>query len=398
MQIPLAYKEYINTTARYCLLIGGAGAGKSEAAARKTIIRALAGGRHLVVRKYATTLKQSVTQTILNLLNQENIPHEYNKSERLITLASGGEILFAGLDDPEKLKSIHSIVSVWVEEASEITVHDFRQIDLRLRGQIINQDKARFYKQITLTANPVANFRWIEEELAKKVAGTVYVLRTTYKDNPFIDSEYVNVLTSISDSEYKNVYLEGQWGGKNTALVFPAWQRWEGGGEFSFFGLDFGFTNPTALVGVLVDGDKYFVEEILYRSNVTNSELVQLVKSVAGKGQTVYCDSAEPARIEELKRAGVNAVAANKDTRGGLAFLRELASARRLYIAGKNLEKELNAYSFKTNAAGEVTDEIVKLNDHLIDAMRYAIYTHYTNSTKRLSEKDLIIARRLSLV
>lgn len=62
-----------------------------------------------------------------------------NKSDYTILLPNGSEILFKGLDDPEKIKSIAGITDVWIEEATELTPEDFDQLTLRVRTGSSNQ-------------------------------------------------------------------------------------------------------------------------------------------------------------------------------------------------------------------------------------------------------------------
>lgn len=392
-----AYRDYVMSQARYCVLLGGAGAGKSETAARKTILRALDGGRHLVIRKYATTLNQSVVHTIRRALENDNITYEWKPSERTIKITlSGGEIIFMGLDDPEKLKSIHEITSVWIEEASEITAEDFRQIDLRLRG------KTQGYKQITLTLNPVASGRWVIDELLQNETkkNKIYYKVYTYEDNPFLDEEYKQTLANIQDETYRAIYARGEWADNSKTTILRNWEplavdnEWNTATDAVAWGLDFGYNNPTALVKCWKSRDGYACEEKLYRSHLTNNELITILKEIVPPGAIIYCDSAEPARIEELRRAGWNAKPANKDVRGGLAWLR----SQRLYLRGENLLREVKQYSYQTDRSGNVLEEPLKVNDHLVDAMRYALYTHFGTQAGRVSEKDILLARRLNAI
>jgi phage terminase large subunit len=138
------------------------------------------------------------------------------------------------------------------------------------------------------------------------------------------------------------------------------------------FGLDFGYNNPTALCRVTErDGDLYAREEI-YQSHLTNSDLIPMIKQIVKSHETVYCDSAEPNRIEELRRAGVKAVAANKDVKGGIDFIK----SRKLYVhsGSANLLKEIKSYKYMDQGKRKVNEPEIplKLNDHICDSLRYA--------------------------
>jgi phage terminase large subunit len=204
--------KIIDDHSRYLVLYGGAGSGKSVSAAQKMIIRMLEEPKHkfLVVRKVANTLRNSVFSLLRGTIADWGLSELFkiNKSDMDITCVNGNQIIFAGLDDVEKLKSIHGITGMWMEEASEILQEDFQQLDLRLRGQTAN------YKQIMISFNPISITHWLKLVFfdAKKANSTV--IHTTYKDNMFIDDEYKGTLESLKEQDpyYYTVYALGEWG------------------------------------------------------------------------------------------------------------------------------------------------------------------------------------------
>ena len=141
-------------THRYLVLKGGGGSGKSIFAGRKVLERAVnePGHRFLVCRKVARTLRESCFKQLLGQLAEfyPDSGYKANKSDLTISFQNGSEIIFAGLDDVEKLKSIYNITGIWIEEASELLEGDFNQLDIRLRG------KTREYQQIILSFNPIS--------------------------------------------------------------------------------------------------------------------------------------------------------------------------------------------------------------------------------------------------
>lgn len=198
---------------RYLVLVGGSGSGKSVFASQKMILRLVSerGHRILAVRKVANTLRESVFKRIKNeLLDMGLLPQfTVNITNMSFThVPTGNEIITAGLDDVEKLKSIEKITSIWVEEATEIKEGDFDQLDLRLRGETSS------YKQIILTFNPVSETNWIKKRFFDNHPPDTYALKTTFKDNAFIDEDYRRVLeqkASVSPNLYRIYYL-GEWG------------------------------------------------------------------------------------------------------------------------------------------------------------------------------------------
>lgn len=197
---------------RYLVLYGGAGSGKSIYAAQKIIYRMVTQGGHkfLVVRKVGKTLKNSVYALFKDIIRQwgMNQLFRYNETNMEIICANGNRIICVGLDDPEKLKSIHGITGIWIEEASELTQEDFQQLDLRLRG------KTDWYKQIMLTFNPISITHWLKTIFFDRKKENSTVVHTTYKNNKFIDNEYKRTLEAMKDQDeyYYTVYALGEWG------------------------------------------------------------------------------------------------------------------------------------------------------------------------------------------
>jgi len=201
-----------NNDNRYLVLMGGGGSGKSVFAAQKIIYRVLTEDNHkiLVVRKVAKTSRQSTFSLLRAIINSWGLSELFstNKTEMEITCKNGNQIIHAGLDDVEKLKSIQGVTSIWIEEASELLPEDFRQLDIRLRGQTKN------YKQIILTFNPVSITHWLKKEFFDTKKPKAVVSKTTYKDNKFLPKEDIEVLEGFKESDpyYYQVYCLGQWG------------------------------------------------------------------------------------------------------------------------------------------------------------------------------------------
>lgn len=207
-----AYHSYFQSKHRYCYLWGGSGSSKSYSAAIKTIVRIVneEGHRILVIRKVAKTIRSSVYQLLKDLISDYGFAQQFdiNKTEMRFTyLPNGNEIICAGLDDVEKLKSIQGITSIWFEEITEGTPDDFDQLDLRMRGETPH------YKQITGTFNPISVNHWLKQRV-EDASDNTFVLRTTYLDNPFIDADYKAVLDQKAavNPNYARIYREGEWG------------------------------------------------------------------------------------------------------------------------------------------------------------------------------------------
>lgn len=200
---------------RYLVLKGGGGSGKSIFAGRKVLERATTepGHRVLVCRKVGKTIRESCFEQLKNQAYEyypdcvDFIP-KGKGSDMYIRLKNGSEILFAGLDDVEKLKSIYDITMIWIEEASELEEGDFNQLDIRLRTDF------PFYLQMIISFNPISITHWLKKRFFDRKDPRAKVHESTYKDNRFLTEEAIRTLEAFKDTDeyYYMVYCLGQWG------------------------------------------------------------------------------------------------------------------------------------------------------------------------------------------
>lgn len=150
-------------------------------------------------------------------------------------------------------------------------------------------------------------------------------------------------------------------------------------------GVDFGFTNPAAILTIDKDTDNnYFITSEFYKTGKTTNELIDYSKSI--RGNKYYPDPAEPDRIEEMRRAGINVRDVSKDIEAGINAVRELFKTNRLFIHSScvNLISELESYRYPEKKPDKNDPETpVKEHDHLLDAMRYVIYMQEPIGMKR---------------
>jgi len=351
------------------VLYGGAGSGKSHAVAQWLILKALQErNKHfLIVRKTLPSLRLSCWLLVESLLREYALPFEANKSEFTIAFR-GNTFFFKPLDDPEKIKSVN-VNYIWAEEATELSYEDFLQLKLRLRR------KNEFRNQIYLTFNPVDANHWLKTKLVDAPSPEMAALVTTYRNNPFLPEDYVRDLERLSeqDENYYRIYALGEWGVLQN-LIYTNWDIAEALPEMydlQVFGLDFGYNNPTALIEVRMRENEAWIHEVLYRSHMTNQDLVGFMRDVVSRSAQIFADSSEPQRIEEIYRAGFDVHPANKDVRAGIDKVKRY----RLHITADsvNLLKEIRSYGWRQDKEGKILEEPVKFNDHAMDALRYAL-------------------------
>ena len=207
-----SYMELYEDQHRYLVLKGGGGSGKSIFAGRKILERAVTepGHRFLVCRKVAKTLRESCFAQLRGQI-ADHYPDSgavISRGDLRIAFPNGSEILFAGLDDVEKLKSIYDITGIWIEEASELLEADFNQLDIRLRTD------TPYYLQMILTFNPISITHWLKARFFDRRDPRARVHESTYRDNRFLTPEAVKTLEAFreTDEYYYQVYCLGQWG------------------------------------------------------------------------------------------------------------------------------------------------------------------------------------------
>lgn len=161
--------------------------------------------------------------------------------------------------------------------------------------------------------------------------------------------------------------------GASKETIYTTWKEGKGPGKGDiFYGLDFGFVHPCAMVKVELYEGCCYVEEILYRSGMTLTELATFIKQLNIGKTPVYADAAEPKSIEEIFRYGVNILPAVKDVWSGILSVK----SQNLFLHGKNVTNEVGSYKWKKDKDDNIIEEPVKASDDLMDAMRYAIHTH----------------------
>lgn len=357
--------------------------GKSHIVARKILYRLLKETdqqhKFLICRKVSRTIKRSVFTLMCNIIIKWGLYSEFdiNRTDFTITYKmNGSQMLFTGMDDPEKLKSIEGITGVWMEEATEFTQEDFEQLDLRLRGV------TKYHKQITLTLNPISDQHWIKKVFFDDPIEGVFTLKTTYLDNAFIDDEYKMVMENKrkTNPRYYNIYALGNWGTAEGLIFNRVSQRVirqeEVAGLEVIQGLDFGYTNhPSAFHQSYVDhiNKKIFVYDGFYEKGMSNQEIADRIKDMlAHRGRTV-ADSAEPKSIDYIKGKGVNIIGALKgkdSVNAGIDFLLEYEIIVNSHLV--EFWTEFNNYAWEVKD-GKATNKPCDDFNHFIDALRYSI-------------------------
>lgn len=371
MKLARSYYDFCNSRKRIQVHQGGTRSGKTYSILTGIVelcyANANAGLVITIARKTFPALRGTAYRDFFEILEREGIYdiEAHNKSDATYLLY-GNIVEFISVDQPQKVRGRKRDV-LYVNEANEITLEDWRQLLLRTTGRAI------------IDYNPSDEFHWIYDEVITREDADFF--QTTYRDNPFLSPETIAEIERLqkADANYWRVYGLGERGASQ-ARIFTHYAETEKlSGKLVAYGLDFGYTNdPSAVVKLAIDGDALYVQEILYRSGMSNKELAEFLKAEGVGKEIVIADSAEPKSIDEIHRYGINVHPAKKGAdsiRAGIQFLK----SRELYVTkdSVNLIKELRNYKFKEDKNGRIINEPVDAFNHAIDALRYAAsHTH----------------------
>lgn len=289
---------------------------------------------------------------------------QWRATDFVYTFKNGSYIELFGLEDEGKARGPGRDI-LFINEANLISKPLFDQLAMRTTGQIF------------LDWNPADFNSWVYEIADDPKNKRIH---STYKDNIHNLSkaqiEYIEHYKDLPDDFMWKVYGLGERGAAKE-LIYTTWKYYDEvkGGDV-FYGLDFGFTNPAALVKVTHKDKANYCEELLYQSSLTNQELIRIIKQLGISKGPIYADCAEPKTIEEIYKAGINVLPSDKDVWAGIVGVKSYP----LFIShgSKNLIHEMQGYKWKKDKNYNVLEEPIKANDHACDAMRYAIFTHLT--------------------
>jgi len=387
-----AYYPYLSDMTPLQIFYGGSSSGKSVfTVGQRTIFDVMQGGRnYLITRQVGRTIRNSVFNEILKVIADWGVGSLFNpnKSDMVITCSNGYQILFAGLDDTEKLKSITPakgvITDIVVEEATECELASIKQLEKRLRG-----GSESVPKRINFLFNPILQNHWIYKNYFAMLGWSdtqkeyhsdeISILKTTYKDNRFLTSQDVQRLENETDKYYYDVYTLGNWGVLGQ-VIFKNWKVEDLSQMHDQFtdrrnGLDFGFSSDPAASPRTHYDKKHktiYIYDELYETGLTNPQLAARLLEMHGKDRIV-CDSAEPKSVKELNDCKVFATSAKKG-KDSVNFGIQWLQQQTIIVDKKciNMQNELSMYKWKEDAGGNALPIPVDKNNHLIEALRYA--------------------------
>jgi phage terminase large subunit len=365
----ITFQNAWDSKAKIQLHQGSARSGKSFALLQYLIVKAISETLLIsVVRKTFPALRTSAIRDFKDIMKGMGLwdDNRWMATEHTYTFDNDSVIEFFSTDSAEKLKGLRRNI-LWCDEANELNSEQFMQLAIRTTGQII------------LSFNPSFSPKhWIIKELS--VRDDVQTFITTYKDNPYLPLEQVRFIEKYRETNprYWQTYGLGQFAVNEKQIYdFEVVDEFDfDTAEFVCFGLDIGYvSDPTALVALWKSGDKIIVNEHIYQRGLITQQIIDILKENVDSRDIIIVDSSEPRLIDEIKKGGFPLARGVKKGKDSIQWGIDLVKKYRIVVpkANTNLIEELYSYEWVDDGNGGVTNTPVDANNHLLDAMRYAV-------------------------
>lgn len=388
IELDSKYESLITSPARYSVVSGGRGSGKSFAITVYLLLKTFEKGNVILFSRYTMTSAEiSIIPEFtskIDLLGLENM-FEVTAKE-IVNLTTGSRIMFRGLKTGSRLqtanlKSIEGLNIFVLDEAEEL--HDeevFNTIDLSIRVK----DKIN---QVILVFNPPTKQHWLYtrwfrdngvEPGSTMTKGMVNYIHTTYLDNiENLSESAIKLIEEIKKNDPARYETEvlGAFKDRAEGLIFTNWEIGEFPNDVNWeCGLDFGYSSsPNALTRVFIDDKKklLYLDELMYETGLIPSEMASKVAKLS-QGNLIVADSASPDLIAQVKKERGNIVPVKKPT---ILDRIEMMQDYRFIVSptSTNIIEELNNYCWDPHY--DEGERPISKHDHALDGIGY-IVTH----------------------
>jgi phage terminase large subunit len=371
------FYNLIESQKRFKIHQGGTRSGKTYAICQYITYLLTSSKKPLVIsiiRKTLPSLRGSVMRDIILILEQTGLYYLGTHNKAANTFEYEKHLIeFLSVDEPQKIRGRKRNIA-FLNEANELNIEDFRQINMRTTDFLI------------MDFNPSDPVHWIYDEIIPRDDCDTWI--TTYKDNKFLSEDLVFEIERMRerDPDYWRVYGEGQKAVYSARQIFSNW-TFIPHSEFPEFdidieaviGLDFGFTNdPSAATLIFKKNDKLYLHELLYKTGMTNSDIVEYIKKLGYEQVLIFADAAEPKSVEQIKREGLlikPAVKGQGSINAGISLLKEYDII--VSKESKNIIKEYNNYYWEELKDGTIINKPKDKFNHAMDSIRYGVYSQY---------------------
>lgn len=356
----------IEGSKKICILQGGTRSSKSYSALQWLLVRALSEPNIVIsiVRKSFPSMRVSIMRDWTGILKELGIwnDEEWSATEHVYKFDNGSMVEFMSIDSAEKRKG-SSRDYLFIDECNELSREDYFQLFIRTRIKTV------------IAYNPsFGTTNYIFNEIHTHPESSLYI--STFLDNPFLEKSIVDEIVRLKEinPEYYKIYGLGLPGNNvGTIFTYELIEEIPEEAKFVAFGQDYGFSiDPTTLVAVYKWNENLYFEELLYKTGMVTSEIINELKSLEVDRLPIWGDSAESRLIEEIYRAGFNI----KPVRKGKDSIKmgiDIMHQHRLHIlkSSTNIVREFNEYVWTVDKNGKFENIPVDYSNHAIDAIRY---------------------------
>ena len=351
-----------NDGLRFIINEGGSRSSKTVSLCQALILWGMANDDKVIsiIRKTFPALRATVMRDFFDILKNMGLYEEksHNKSEHIYKLPNGTIIEFFSVDDAQKIRGRKRDIA-WCNEANELWFEDFQQLNMRTEYKII------------FDYNPSDSNSWLYDIMGPDSI----LIKSTYRDNPFLPESIRKQIEELkfTDEALYQIYALGEKA-ISKSNIFSTWQFINEKPEHFtnyIYGLDFGYNHPTALVKIWYSQNELFIEEVIYESYLTTSDLISRLETLGiEKRVEIIADYARPEIIAEIENNGYNIHKADKSVKQGIDTLKSF----KVFVptSAKNIKKEFENYKWK-KIGDMIIDEPIKLFDDAIDATRYGV-------------------------
>lgn len=379
--VPKFYPLLLDYSHRWEVYRGSSGSAKSYFITQKLIIRACREPiKILVCRRTGATIRNSCFSLFKDILTKWGLsPYvKIRETDFNIKFPNGSEIIFIGLDEETKLLSLNNISTVFIEEVFEVPKSIVEQLNLRMRGNVPNQ-------QIIMAFNPITKHHWLHDFCEVNPPASFMYTHSTYKDNPFLSEEYTAALDEMEqrNPQKYRVFGLGEWGVDADGLVFQNWKvedfnHADISGQL-MIGLDFGFQHDISAItaSLLVESEKrIYIFKEWGATGKTNADLINIITSLGFNKSVIIADAAEPKSIEEIKRGGIQKIRAC--TKGADSIIHSIQKLQNYEIiihpTCSGVITEFENYTWQKDKYTDVyINKPIDDFNHYIDALRYSL-------------------------
>jgi PBSX family phage terminase large subunit len=316
--------------------------------------------------------------------------HSSHTEEPGIHAPNGARALILSADNRRTIERLRGLNLAWwwIDEEAEV--------DKRARDILTQRLRVGDYRNGFITTTPKGeNHTYdffvgdVDGQYREHGAADIYetddrlaILRVPSHANPNTPDDYKEQLDRDHDGQFyeqevlgKFVQFEGliyPWFGDDHVVEeLPQSETF----DEVIYGVDWGFNNPSVILALGRQGDQWTVLEEFYERRCTVGDMVDAAQRMADEWGTgrFYCDPAEASSIEEFSRSGLDARQAANDVTPGIQEVTSQRDTLRVAASCQNVRNEFKQYQYKN---GGDSDDPEKKNDHAMDALRYALFTH----------------------